>query len=213
MRPRIVFAEGADVGTWRHHLFGVLGPKIDNAFQNALLVFRALCVVGQFKRLLQVLHTHLGGRSFELVVHPASHADQRRPRGLQDALKPGQGPRGEFGQFHPEGGGVDFGNHFPKQHQQEGHTHHVNEGVQPSGKGVAGEEVLREDRGDEHDADVDQIVDHQDGAQQVARAFGVVGGAHQGEHPSRARAVVLVEVVQGGRRQREKRHLRTRHHG
>ena len=207
VRPGVFLAKSADVHPRGHHLFGVLGSEVDNALQNALLVFGALGVVGQFQGLFKVFHTQFPGRRLELVVHPSSHAHEWQPSGPQHSLEDAQGYCGEFGQPHPKRGRINLGNDFAEEHQQEGDAHHVDERVDPRRQGVAWKQVLRNHCGDEHDGDVHEVVHHQNGPQQVAWPLCGVGGSHEVENALCARRFLLFEVAERLGRQTENRHL------
>ena len=209
MIPAVRASERDGIGARGHHLFGILGSEVHDAFQNALFVFRPIRVVGEFERLLQVLHTDSRGGCCESVVHPPAHAHERPPHRAQGPLRPRQRLGHEFGELHPVGRGVDFWDHFSKQHQQKGDTGHVNQSACPRGEGFAWEKVFGNHGGDEHDGDVHQVVHHQNGAQQVSWALRVVGRAHQGEDALGGGRILAFEVVKGLGRKAEKRHFRT----
>ena len=177
--PCVVHAERQHVCPGGHDLFGVLGAEVHDAFQNALFFFRPLRVVGQFQRLFEVFHADLCGGVGEFVVHPTPHADQGFPNGAEHLLGEQEGGGHEFGQIHAKRRGVNLGDDLPKEHQQKGDTHHMNQRAEPQRHRVARKQLFRQDCRDQDDGDVHQVVDDQDGAQQVARSIHVVGGTHE----------------------------------
>ena len=211
--PRIGPREGDDVRSGRHDLLGVFGPKIHNALENALFFLRAFGVVGELKRSFQVFHADFCHGGTELSIKPFPHGHKGPPSRLQDFLRGHQGCAHEFGQFDPKRSGVDFGNDLAKQHQQHRHTDDVNQSVEPSGEGFAREHAFCQHGSDQDNGNVDQVVDDENGAQQISRTFGVVGGAQQIQNPSGGRRIFRFKVVQRLWRQTEKGDFRTRDQG
>ena len=127
--PCIGHRKRQHVGPRRHDLLGVFRPKVHDAFEDALFFLRSLGVVGEFQGSLQIFHTQRCCRCPQTTVQPSPHANQGPPSRLKQPLCGEQGRGHEFGQMHPVRSGVDLGNDFAKQHQDEGDAHHMNGGV------------------------------------------------------------------------------------
>ena len=163
--PRQVLREGRHIGPRGHDLLDILGAEVDDAAEDAVFLVGALLGVGDVDGVFQVLDGHLrrGG------VHPPGQGGaegiHREPDRAEDLLgqpqRPGHAPR--EGEGMPVG--VDLGQDFAEQDDQEGHTEHVEKRAEPAGQ--SREPLLHQHGRQEDDEDVDRVVEDQNGGQEV----------------------------------------------
>lgn len=183
--------DGRDVDARLHDFLHLGIGEVDDAREHLVLLGRgALRHVDGIGQLVQRELAAVG----RLLADAAARADQNVGERVENPAQHQQRTRREAGEAHRHRLSEDLGENLAEEQQQEGHQHALEEELEAQ-EGEGGvDDVRRQD----DDADVDQVVDHQNRGQQQ---FDV---AQQFEHPFARSRAALADAAHVVVREREK---------
>lgn len=199
--------QGEHFGAGGHHGAGFGLAEGYDAFQDALFpVFVQFAAGGHFECLGEVVHREGFVRTAgEDLFQPPAQQHERSAEDAHQAYHDGHRSGGKPAEAFVVAGGVHLGQHFAEEYQQEGGEHDRNDYAQHRmfDDQIIAQQVFE----DQDDADVDEIVDDQDGGQQPFGFF------QQARHIFLARVARGAEGLDLGLGEGKQRSFRTRHQG